>query len=192
VAAVVDAAAAATGGPVDLFGHSFGGNVAFGAATLTGNLRRLVLYEGWPVPNIEHRTVAPELMGRLESLLAEGRREDLLETMYRDLVQMSPEEMDAIKAAPTWPVRVAAAHTVPREIRAFAAQAFDPATAARIRVPVLLLVGGETPEAVRAEPEVVAAALPDARIRTLEGQAHVAYLTAPEAFAAEVLSFLRA
>jgi pimeloyl-ACP methyl ester carboxylesterase len=130
-------------------------------------------------------------MSRLESLLAEGRRDDLLETMYRDLVQMSQEEVDAIKAAPTWPLRVAAAHTVPREIRAFAAQAFDPVTAARIRVPTLLLVGGDTPEMVRAEPEVVAAALPDARIRTLEGQAHVAYLTAPEAFAEELLSFLR-
>src|SRR5215475_10557538 len=35
VAAVVNAAAAVTGSPVDLLGHSYGGNVAFGAATLT-------------------------------------------------------------------------------------------------------------------------------------------------------------
>jgi pimeloyl-ACP methyl ester carboxylesterase len=39
VAAVIDAAAAATGAPVDLLGHSFGGNVAFGAAMLTTNIR---------------------------------------------------------------------------------------------------------------------------------------------------------
>ncbi|HSE10663.1 MAG TPA: alpha/beta hydrolase [Nocardioidaceae bacterium] len=192
IAAVVDAAAAATGGPVDLFGHSFGGNVAFGAATLTGNVRRLVLYEGWPVPNIDHRAVSPETMSRLESLLSEGRREELLETMYRELVKMAPEEIAAIKAAPTWPARVAAAHTVPREVRAFGSQAFDPTMAARIPAPVLLLVGGETPQEVRADPEVVADALPDARIRELEGHAHVAYLSAPEAFAAELLSFLGA
>ena len=59
IAAVVDAAAAASGSPVDLLGHSYGGNVAFGAATRTTNIRRLVLYEGWPVPNVAHRTTAP-------------------------------------------------------------------------------------------------------------------------------------
>ena len=35
VAAVVDAVAEASGAPVDLYGHSHGGIVAFGAATLT-------------------------------------------------------------------------------------------------------------------------------------------------------------
>ena len=61
VAAVVDAAAASWGGPVDLLGHSYGGNVAFGAALRTQNLRSLALYEGWPVPNLADRTVAPAL-----------------------------------------------------------------------------------------------------------------------------------
>src|SRR5262245_46379999 len=51
VAAVVDAAATQAGGPVDLLGHSYGGNVAYGAAGVTANVRRLVLYEGWPPPN---------------------------------------------------------------------------------------------------------------------------------------------
>ena len=81
VAAVVDAAAAAAGGPVDLLGHSYGGNVAFGAATLTTNIRKLVLYEGWPPPNIAHRTMSPDVLARLESLLAQGRREEMLETL---------------------------------------------------------------------------------------------------------------
>ena len=51
VAAVVDAVAAASGEVVDVYGHSHGGIVAFGAATLTANIRKLVLYEGWPVPD---------------------------------------------------------------------------------------------------------------------------------------------
>ena len=46
VAAVVDAIAAVSGQCVDVYGHSHGGIVAFGAATLTANIRRLVLYEG--------------------------------------------------------------------------------------------------------------------------------------------------
>jgi pimeloyl-ACP methyl ester carboxylesterase len=190
-AAVVDAAAEATGGPVDLLGHSYGGNVAFGAATLTANVRKLVLYEGWPVPDVAHRTYAPELLRHLDSLLARGRPEEMLEAFYRDVVLMSPEEISGIKAAPTWPARVAAAPTVPRELRAFGMQAFEPELAARIPVPVLLLVGGNSPEEIKADPDVVAAALPNATIRVLDGQMHMAHLTAPETFAAEVLSFLR-
>ena len=88
------------------------------------------------------------------------------------------------------PARVAAAPTVPREVRAFAAQAFDPAWAAKISVPVLLLVGSESPADIRADPEIVARSLPDARIVMLEGQAHMAHLTDPESFAAAVVSFL--
>jgi pimeloyl-ACP methyl ester carboxylesterase len=48
VAAVVDAVAEASGSTVDLYGHSFGGLCAFGGATLSANVGRLVLYEGWP------------------------------------------------------------------------------------------------------------------------------------------------
>jgi pimeloyl-ACP methyl ester carboxylesterase len=190
VAAVADAAAAATGSPVDLLGHSYGGNVAFGAATLTTNIRKLVLYEGWPVPDIAHRTVPPETMDHLESLLAQGQHEHMLETFYRDIVKMSDEEISAIKKAPSWPARVAAAHTVPRELRAFGAQAFDPAWAAKIQVPVLLLVGADSPDEIKANPEVVASALPDARIGVLGAQAHIAHLTDPQSFAETVLSFL--
>jgi pimeloyl-ACP methyl ester carboxylesterase len=192
LAAVVDAAAAASGSPVDLLGHSYGGNAAFGAATRTPNVRRLVLYEGWPVPNVAHRTVPPELMHHLESLLEDGRPEDMLEEFFRDVVQASEGEISAIKAAPTWPARVAAAATVPRECRGFAGQAFDPEWARQIAVPVLLLVGGDSPEEIRADPEIVAAALPDARIDVLDGQMHVAHITAPEAFEAHVLAFLHA
>lgn len=191
VAAVVDAATAATGAPVDLLGHSYGGNVAFGAVALTDNVRKLVLYEGWPVPNIAHRTTAPELMDHLESLLAQGEAEAALETFYRDVVKMPAEEVDSVKAGPTWPARVAAAHTIPRELRAFGEQPLAPEQAARLTVPVLLLVGGDSPEEIRADPEIVAKALPDARIRVLEGESHIAHLTAPSAFAGEVLSFLR-
>ena len=191
VAAVVNAAAAATGCPVNLLGHSYGGLVASGAAALTTNIRKLVLYEGWPVPDITHFAISPEAMGQLESLLAQGRPERMLETFYRDIVMLSEEEISGLKAAPTWPARVAAAHTVPREHRALGAQAFDPRWAAKISVPVLLLVGADSPEEVKANPEVVAAALPDARIGVLQGQAHIAYLTDPQSFAEELISFLR-
>jgi pimeloyl-ACP methyl ester carboxylesterase len=190
VAAVVDAAAAASGGPVDLLGHSYGGNIAFGAATLTTNIRKLVLYEGWPTPNIAHRSTSPALMNDLESLLAQGRNEQVLEVFFRDLVLMSNEEIEVLRSTATWAARVAAAHTIPRELRAFGAQAFDPALAEKITVPVLLIVGADSPEEIKADPAVVAAALPRSTVCVLEGQRHVAHLTNPGGLAEALLAFL--
>lgn len=190
IAAVIDATAEATGLPVDVLGHSYGGNVAFGAAALTTNIRKLVLYEGWPPPDLAHRTTAPDTMRRLESLLAQGRPEALLDAFYRELAHVPADEISALKADPTWPARVAAAHTVPRELRAFGEHAFDPRRAAQLAMPVLLIVGADSVDEIKADPERVAAALPDARIRVLDGQGHLAQLTAPEAFAELVASFL--
>src|SRR5262245_9997675 len=45
VAAAVDAVAARTGGPIALWGHSYGANCAMGGATLTENIHHLVVYE---------------------------------------------------------------------------------------------------------------------------------------------------
>lgn len=190
IAAVVDAAAQESGVGVDLLGHSYGGSVAFGAATRTANVRRLVLYEGWPAPDPVHRTIDPALIDRLESLLARGELESLLRVFYREVAGMTPGEIDVLRSSPSWPLRVAAAGTVPRELRAFAADVFDPRRAARITCPVLLLVGEHSPPELRADPEAVAAALPDARIRVLPGQGHVAHLDDPPTFAAELLAFL--
>ena len=143
------------------------------------------------MPNIEHRTFEAGVVHRLESLLAQGRPEEMLETLFREIVKLSEEEIHTVKSAPTWPARVAAAPTVPREIRAFGEQALDPVQAAQITIPVLLLVGADSPDDVKGDPDKVAQALPDARIRELEGQMHMAHLMAPEAFTNVILGFLR-
>jgi pimeloyl-ACP methyl ester carboxylesterase len=191
VAAVVDAVAAASDAPVDLYGHSHGGIVAFGAATLTSNLRRLVLYEGWPVPNPDVYALPPGLEDRMDALLAEGDRDAVVETLFRELELMSDEDMAAFKAALSWPGRVAAAHTITREIRAETRAWLDPELAGRITVPVLLLTGENSSDPAKADIEAVAAALPDARIVVIEGQEHVADVLVPEVFAGHVLAFLR-
>jgi hypothetical protein len=54
-----------------------------------------------------------------------------------------------------------------------------------------MLVGGDSPDNIKADPETVAAALPDARIVILDGQQHIAIDLIPEVFAKHVLAFLR-
>jgi pimeloyl-ACP methyl ester carboxylesterase len=191
VAAVVDAVAGERGALVAVYGHSHGGIVAFGAATLTPSIRRLVLYEGWPVPDPEVFALPAGLEARMDRLLGDGDRDGVVELLFRELEDMSDEDMDAFKAAPSWPGRVAAAHTITREIRGELAARLDPSVAARIAAPVLLITGENSADASKPHAEAVAAALPDARIAVLEGQEHVADVLDPELFAARVVPFLK-
>jgi pimeloyl-ACP methyl ester carboxylesterase len=191
VAAVVDAVAAASGSAVDLYGHSFGGLCAFGAATLTANLGRLVLYEGWPPADPAARELPPGVGERLEARLADGDHEAVVETMFREVVRMPEAELAALRAQPAWPARVAAAPTIVRELQAIPRVAFDPALAARITVPTLLLTGSVSRDPFAPDVGTVAAALPDARVVVLEGQQHVADILDPEGFAGHLVGFLR-
>jgi pimeloyl-ACP methyl ester carboxylesterase len=189
VAAVIDAVAREAGGAVDLLGHSFGGVCAIGAAIGTSNVRRLVLYE--PPVNPDPDAFPPGLLERLDELLAEGRREAVIETFFREAVMMPEDELAVFRTLPAWRARIAAAHTITRELRAvLGGHAFDPDQAATITVPTLMLLGGDSPDVVKAETETVAAALPDVHITVLEGQQHVAIDAVPELFAHHALAFL--
>ena len=191
VAAVVDAIAEASGSPVDVYGHSYGGECAFGAALLTSNIRSLVLYEGWPPVAPEKLVFPREVEERLGVLVTAGEREAALEMFFREVVKVPEAEIALIKTQPSWPARVATVHTIIREIRAFYADRFDPVRAAKVTVPVLLLTGSDSPDEIRDDPETVASALPDARIVVLEGQQHLGDVVAPQVFADQVLAFLR-
>jgi pimeloyl-ACP methyl ester carboxylesterase len=185
VAAVVDAVAASTGGTVDVFGHSYGALCALEAVLLTTGVRRLVLYE--PAMGV----VAPTgWLDRMDALMAQGRREDVVAALLGDLAGLSREELDRARADPSWAGRVAAAHTVIRETRTEEGYRFAPDRFAALRVPTLLMAGSETAPELAAATATLAAALPGARVSTLAGQGHVAMSSAPELFVAELLGFL--
>jgi pimeloyl-ACP methyl ester carboxylesterase len=190
VAAVIDAVATATGTPVDVYGHSYGGLCAFGAALLTGNVRRLVLYEGWPAADPSMHAFPREVEERLDTLLAAGEHDAAVETLFR-FFGGTDEEVRGLRAQPAWQARVAAAHTITREVRAIDQAQFDPSHAARITVPTLLLTGADSPDPATADLSAVAGALPDARVVVMEGQGHLADVLAPETFAGHVVAFLR-
>ena len=96
-----------------------------------------------------------------------------------------------MKSLPSWPNRVAAAHTVVREVRTHDAYRFRPEGFSSLTVPALLLAGSESLPSDVKSTALLAASLPRARVVTMPGQGHVAMLTAPELFAAEVLGFRR-
>lgn len=183
VAALCDA----IGGPVNLLGHSYGGLCALEAASRTASLRKLVLYEAAvPVGTV----YKPGQVEALEAMLAKGERDGMLVAMLRDIAGLSEAEVTALRAHPSWQGRIAAAHTLPRELRTDATWRPDPARLERVKAPTLLLLGGASPPTYREGAELLRKSLPDARIAVMPGQGHVAMNTAPELFAKEVLAFL--
>lgn len=186
VAAVVDQAAQYSGGPVDLFGHSFGAYCALQAGRLTPNVRRLVLYE--PI------VLAPEsstgFAEQAERLLAEGRRDEVVQMLFRDILKMNNGQIEAMRKDAAWQVRMAAAHTLPREDRVESALRFDPDEWRDFPSPTLLLSGELSPPELVESTMALAKALPKVRVATLEGQEHIAVTTAPGLVAQAVVPFL--
>jgi pimeloyl-ACP methyl ester carboxylesterase len=188
VAAVVDAIASDAGGPVDVYGHSGGASFALGAATLTTNLRRLVLYE----PALDPMALLPDgLLERIDALVAADEPDAVVETFCREVLHMDDDAVATYRAQPSWEARVAAAHTLPRELRVPPERMFDRHRAAQFGVPVLLLQGSTTPAGFKDALAAVAATLPDARVVDLDGQGHTADVLAPELVAEELVAFLR-
>ncbi|MGH2601330.1 MAG: alpha/beta fold hydrolase [Dehalococcoidia bacterium] len=176
------------GGEVDLLGHSYGALCALEATLRTDRLRKLILYEP-PIPT-GIQIFRPGSVDRLDALLAAGNREAVLTTFWGDIAGLPPDQIERIRALPDWQVLVAAAHTIPREMRCSEEYRFESARFSRTHTPSLLLLGGDSPPFHQAGTAAVHAALPESRITVMPGQQHMAMDTAPDLFLGEVLRFL--
>jgi pimeloyl-ACP methyl ester carboxylesterase len=185
----VAAVAYAIGERVSVVGHSYGALAAFEASLLAPSIGRLILYEGVPVRGSE--LYAPDIIGRLDTLLGDGDMDALLEALFRDIVEMPSEEVELLRTQEAWTTRLRNVHTMPRELRAETGYVFDPARFLRLTAPTLFLVGSESPVRELANARALSAALPDATIAILPGQQHAAMYTAPDEFAEVVRRFLQ-
>ena len=190
VAAVADALAGdAPARSVDVAGHSYGGRCALGASLVTSSIRRVVVYEGAPVPpGMSYRP--PGLVEAVRGALARGDNDAALATFLGGIVGMSDEDLARYRADPVWPDRVAAAPTILREVEAEAGPAASIQALARATVPVLLILGSTSRSPFRIGTDALAERLADARVVTIEGAAHAAHHTHPAEFVAAIEGFL--
>ena len=103
--------------PALVFGHSFGGVCALGAAMQSERLAGLILYEPW-IGFANEVLFSPAQLEQFDKLLAADDREAIIETLLVDIVGIPPHEVAEVMASPVGCERLAAAHTVPREARA--------------------------------------------------------------------------
>lgn len=173
-------------GPVYVLGHSIGGVFALEAARLTRKIAGLALYEP-PLRELDHTEVA----NRMERLIQAGDREQALLMFFREIVQMSPGEIETVRSRPVWPERVAGIDIQIREIRELSKYRFHPNRIGSVRVPTLLLAGSKTrsPQLKQAITSLVNT-LPTCTLVILEGEEHNAMDTIPQEFADHVTKFL--
>ena len=184
VAALVDA----SGEPAYLFGHSYGGLCALHALLLTKQVKSLVVYE--PYAPVVAATEASPITLRYEAMAAAGERDAVVATFLREIVQMSGDDVRVMRAHPSWAGRLAAAHTIPRELRAAEQFHFAPERFAANELPITMFVGEESPSFLKDATARLHAALPKSRVVTLAGQRHAAMNTAPSLFVQELRAAL--
>jgi pimeloyl-ACP methyl ester carboxylesterase len=180
----IAAVAEAAGGDVYLLAHSYGALCALEAVRVTKAVRRLAAYEP-PRPAPGRAVVGPDARDRMR---AAENPEEILEIFLREALRLAPADIEAMRATPVWPARVAAAPTIPRELDVVEGMVFDERLA-EIAIPVRLFAGTESPDYLRLAAEAVAGLIPGADVVPLHGQAHQAMDFDPDQFTEAVLAF---
>lgn len=183
----VVAAVNAQPGPTFVLGHSIGGVFALEAAFMTKKISRLVLYEP-PLQDLDHNAVAD----RMAPLIESGKREEATQLFLREIVKMSPEEVETLKSRSAWAARVASIDIQIREIRALTKYRFDARRMRKLKTPTLLLAGSDTasPQLKQATKSLTAS-LPNQTVFVFEGEGHNAMDNIPQRFVEVVMNFLQ-
>jgi pimeloyl-ACP methyl ester carboxylesterase len=185
VAAVAASLADSTGGPADVFAHSYGALCTLGAAARGAPFRRIALYEP-PGPQAAPR----EWLERASALVAKGRPGPAMISFLTEVIGLTRAQVSELRDAPgAQDVLPIVSATLPREGEALASA--DPlALAAGVTAPVLLLLGEASPGWAADITRALSAALPQATLAVLPGYGHEAIDGAPGLIYRQLLHFL--
>jgi pimeloyl-ACP methyl ester carboxylesterase len=165
--AIIDEA----GGSADVFGSSGGGILALEAAARGLAIAKLAVWEPPYILDGTRPPVPADYRQQLDELQAAGRRGDMVELFLTQAVGMPAEFVAPVRQSPFWPSMEAVAPALVYDAMIVGDFSLPTARVAAIKVPTLVIDGGQTPW-LSATAQAVAAALPDAQRRTLEGQPH--------------------
>lgn len=164
LAAVVEAA----GEAAYVYGHSSGAVLALEAAAHGVPMRKLAVYEP---PYTGGGEPAEPFAAKLAGLVAAGHRDQAAEEFLK-LTGMPEEVLGHVRASPGWPAMQAIAHTLAYDVRLCDDGLVHADRLSRIAVPTLVMAGGNSPAWAPEAAGQVAAAVPGATVRVIDGQDH--------------------
>jgi pimeloyl-ACP methyl ester carboxylesterase len=166
----IDAVIGAAGGSAFLWGSSSGAVLALIAAESVP-VTKLALWEPPFVPEGVRRPPEDQV-SQYETMIAEGRRGDAVEYFMTKVIGMPAEVVAGARTQPWWAATEALAHTLAYDARIMGDYSIPKDLAASVKVPTIVIAGGADFPWMRQTAETLAAALPDAQVRILEGQGH--------------------
>jgi pimeloyl-ACP methyl ester carboxylesterase len=160
---------AAAGQPAFVYGHSSGGSLALEAAARGARMRRLAVYEP---PYTGDGYPGPEFGRRLDQLVAAGRRDEAAE-LWLATTGTPAAIIESIKRGPGWARRQALAHTLSQDLELGNDGRVPIERVNGIRTPVLAMAGAASPPWAASATAALAASLPHAIQRIVDGQQHL-------------------
>jgi pimeloyl-ACP methyl ester carboxylesterase len=186
--AVIDEA----GGRAFVFGVSSGAALALEAASRGVSMQRLALYEAPFIVDDSRPALPDDFITRMNTALASGRRGDAVK-MFMKLVGVPGIFVLLMRLMPAWPKLTAVAHTLPYDLTIVGpfqrGAALPAARWSGATIPTLVMDGGKSPTWMRNATRALAAVVPHAMYRTLDGQTH---MVKPKALAPPLIEFFHA
>ncbi len=161
------------GGQAAVFGISSGAALAMEAAIKLGDkVKKLAMYEAPYNDDEAARRAWKEYRKQLAEVLAQGRRGDAM-ALFMMLTGMPADHLDRVRQHPMWPMWEAVAPTLAYDATVLGEDASVPTErAVSVAVPALIMDGSASYPFMHITATALANAIPNAQLRTLEGQTH--------------------
>jgi len=185
IEALIDAA----GESAYICGLSSGAALALESAIkLNGKIKKLAMYEAPYAADAEAQPAWNDYDSKLAKLLAEGRRGDAV-VLFMTVVGTPSEMIDGMRQAPVWPMFEAVAPTLAYDAAVLGKGHVAPVErAATVTIPALVMNGGASFPFMYDIAQALSKAMPNAQLRTLDGQRHDVNL---EVFAPVLVEFFK-
>ena len=126
----------------------------------------------------------------LREMIDGAEPEEIVLEFLRTGPQIREADIARLQESPIWPHIVGLTPSLPSELDAAAGYEFDASLYGDLSIPLLLLLGSDSPPVLREVSDALTNVVPDSRMTVLEGQQHAANFDAPDLFAAEVTKFI--
>ena len=169
-----------------MFGYSSGAILALEGAARGLNITKLALYDAPFMVGDDIPRPPKELAGQLSKLVASGHRGEAVELFQTKMVRIPEDVVAQFRHAPFRPALEAIAHTLVYDASIVGEQELPMAQLPSIKMPTLVVYGGESPAFMGNSAKALAKALPRGQVRALDGQTHD---IVPSALAPVLLEF---